>query len=240
MIKLAYTSLDEVPEAVRGLCSAEGNVVSLDETKLKTQADVDAVLEGKRKEASDHSATKAKLAQWLKLGESPEAVQAQLNDLQSRAGSSNEQTEKIAALQREKNRLTSEFDTLKADFAKIKPEYDQLKKQMHEAKVFEVLDNSVRKLNGVDAARLTRALRKDVALGLIDLDESGEGLAVKTGETFAAYAMAQANDFNFKAANTPGQSNPGIENMPVNQKPFEQPRLDGNFLSDETKGLLDK
>jgi len=240
MIKLAYASLDEVPEAVRGFCTVEGNVVSLDETKIKTQADVDAVLEGKRKEAADHSATKAKLAQWTKLGDSPEAVQAQLNDLQSRAGNANDQTERIAALQRDKNRISSDYDTLKADFDKIKPEYDQMKKQIHESKVFDVLEKSVNKLQGIDAVRLTRALRKDVALGLIDLDESGEGLVVKTGEKFSDYAMSVANDFNFKAPNTPGRSNPGIERIPTSVKPNDKEAPDSGFLDDEEKNLLDK
>lgn len=240
MIKLAYASLDEVPEAVRGLCAVEGNVVSLDETKIKTQADVDAVLESKRKEAADHSATKTKLAAWTKLGESPEAVKAQLDDLQSRAGTANDQTERIATLQREKNRISGEYDTLKAEFDRIKPEYDQMQKQIHEAKVFDVLDKSVNKLQGIDPVRLTRALRKDVALGLIDLDESGEGLVVKTGEKFSDYAMSVANDFNFKAPNTPGRSNPGIDRMPPGIKPNDKESADGEFLDEEDKNLLDK
>lgn len=239
MLKLAYASLDEVPEVVRGFCSAEGDVVSLDETKIKTQADVDAVLESKRKEAADHSATKAKLALWTKLGESPDAVKAQLDDLQSRAGSSNDQTERIAALQREKNRISGEYDKLKADFDKIKPEYDQMQKQIYENKVFEVLENSVKKLQGVDAGRLTRALRKDVALGMIGLDESQEGLTVKTGEKFADYAMSVANDFNFKATNTPGHSNPGTERIPNNIKTGTA-TVGGGFLDKNTEDLLNK
>ena len=80
MLKLAYASLDEVPETVRGLCTAAEGSVSLDETKIKTIADVENVLKAKKMEVEAHNATKAKLAPWEKIGKSAEEVQTMLDE----------------------------------------------------------------------------------------------------------------------------------------------------------------
>lgn len=242
MMRLMAKSLDEVPENLRGCCKVENETVSLDETLLRTKADLDAVSEAKRKEVNDHNATKAGLAAWRKLGESPEAVLEKLSDLESRAGNGSDLTEKLAAVQREKRQIENERNTLKTELDGIKPQFEKQQKQLHEAKIAEVLEKSVAVLKGVDAVRLTRSLKKDIALGLIDLDESGEGLVVKTGERFEDYAMGQANDYDFKLRNTPGGSNPGVPKIPANLQSSPKPQLPGSgegFLDDEVAAQLD-
>ena len=230
-----YASLDDVPEVVRGICSiGEDGVVSLDETKIKTQQDVDNVLEAKRKESADHSVTKANLALWQKLGESPEAVSVRIAELESRAGSSTAQTDRIAELLREKSKLSGDYETLKADYDKIKPEHEKILQKLRVAKIHEIMEVEVGKIQGVDAKRLQQSLKKDVSLGMISLDESGEGLVVSTGESFAEYAKGQAEIFNFKILNTPGASNPGGDSA------GKSPALGGNsFVDDDTAALLD-
>ena len=207
-----YTSLDDVPEIVRGICSVgEDGVVSLDETKVKTQQDIDNVLEAKRKESADHSATKSQLALWQKLGENPDAVSVKLAELESRAGDSSSQTNRIAELLREKSKLSGEYEALKAEHEKIKPEYEAMTKKIRVAKIHELLEKEIAKLPGVDATRLICSLKKDVSLNMIGLDESGEGLVVQTGVSLAEYAKEQAELFNFKVSNTPGNSDPRNE-----------------------------
>jgi hypothetical protein len=230
-----YTSLDDVPEIVRGICTVgEDGVVSLDETKIKTQQDIDKVLEAKRKESADHNATKAQLALWQKLGENPDAVSVKIADLESRAGDSSGQTTRIAELLREKSKLSGEYESLKAEHEKIKPEYEKILQKLQIAKTHELMEREVGKLQGVDAKRLLQSLKKDVSLKMITVDESGEGLIVSTGESFAEYAKGQADIFNFKVSNTPGASNPGSDSA------GKSPSMGANsFVDDETAALLD-
>ena len=231
-----YASLDDVPEVVRGICSVgEDGVVSLDETKIKTQQDIDNVLEAKRKESADHSKTKEALAVWQKIGENPEAVLVRIAELESRAGSSTAQTDRIAELLREKSKLSGDYEALKAEHAKIKPEYDKILQKLQVTKTHEIMEREIKKLQGVDANRLLQSLKKDVSLKMITIDESGEGLVVSTGESFAEYAKGQADIFNFKISNTPGASNPGGD-----ISAGKSPALGGNsFVDDDTAALLD-
>lgn len=204
MIKLAATSLDDVKPEIRAYCKETEDGIVLDTSSFKTQADVDAVLESKRKEVNDHSATKQKLAAWLKLGESPDKVQQKIIDLESRSGSDTELSEKVAGLLRDKRKLTEDLSIVRTELDAIKPEYEKQKKTLLERKTYDVLESCVQKIKGVDTAKLNQTLKKDVLLGIISLDESGEGLSVKTGETFEKYAAAQADIFDFRLRNNPG------------------------------------
>ena len=242
MIKLAAKSLDELPEAIRGICKVEDGAISLDETVLRTKADVDALTEAKRKEVNDHNADKAVLAAWRKLGETPESVLEKLNNLESRAGNDTELTEKLAAAQREKRQTDTKFNDLKRLYDDMEPKFSAMKKQIHQTKTFEVLEKSVSPLakKGVDVSRLMRILKKDVALGILDLDESEEAIAVKTGENFEEYAMTVADDFKTFVPNTPGGSNPGADKIPrniPNQKNI--PGENEGFLDPEIAKMLD-
>ncbi len=234
MIKLAAKSLDELPEAIRGICKEENGAISLDETVIRTKADVDALTEAKRKEVND----KAVLAAWRKLGETPESVLEKLNNLESRAGNDTELTEKLAAAQREKRQTDTKFNDLKRLYDDMEPKFSAMKKQIHQTKTFEVLEKSVSPLakKGVDVSRLMRILKKDVALGILDLDESEEAIAVKTGENFEEYAMTVADDFKTFVPNTPGGSNPGADKIPRNIP--NQKNIPGEYYVFPDDGLL--
>ena len=214
MIEIAVQSLGDLPQNLAGICQEVNGKVMLDETLLKTKTDVDAVLEAKRKEVNDHSATKAVLEKWLKLGATPEAVSDMIADLESRSGSTSELTEKLAALQREKRDILRERDAYKGELDGIKPLFEQQKKEITEKKIYDLIEAETAKLKGIDTAKLNRSLKRDVLLGLISLDESGENLIVKAGGEFAKYANEQAQDFGFYLHNTPGDSNPGNDKLP--------------------------
>lgn len=242
MVGLTAKSLDELPESVRGICKEENGRILLDETAIRFQKDIDALTEAKRKEVNDHNATKAAIAAWKKLGASPEEVQAMIDDLQNRSGDGSDLTEKIANLQREKRQVEQERNSLKTELDGIKPKYEAQQKQIRETKTFDVLTAAVESLKGVDKTRLVRALKKDIALGLISLDESEEGLVCKTGETFEAYAKAQADDYNFWLRNTPGGSHGGANdsgsrNIPENNN--RDPFSSGGLLDDDVAAQLD-
>lgn len=241
MIEIAVQSLGDLPQNLAGICQEVNGKVMLDETLLKTKTDVDAVLEAKRKEVNDHNTTKAVLEKWLKLGSTPEDVSDKIADLESRSGNSSELTEKLAALQREKRDIIRERDTYKGELDGIKPLFEQQKKAITEAKINELIESETLKLKGVDASKLNRSLRRDAALGLIFLDESGENLVVKTGGEFAKYALEQAQDFGFYLPNTPGDSQPGNDKLPRSLPQNKNaPSLPGtiSYLDDDLEELL--
>lgn len=214
MIEVAVQSLGDLPQNVAAICQEVNGKVMLDETLLKTKADVDAVLEAKRKEVNDHNTTKAGLEKWLKLGNSPDEVADMIADLESRTGNSSELTKKLAELQREKRDILRERDNYKNELDGIKPLFEQQKKQITEKTIHERIEEETAKLKGVDVSKLNRSLKRDVALGLISIDEAGENLIIKTGGEFSKYAMEQAQDFGFLLSNTPGDSNPGNDKLP--------------------------
>lgn len=241
MVGLTAKSLDELPESVRGICKEENGRILLDESLIRFQKDIDALTEAKRKEVNDHNQTKAAVAAWKKLGASPEEVQAMIDDLQNRSGDGSDLTEKIANLQREKRQVEQERNALKTELDGIKPKYEAQQKQIRETKTFDVLTAAVESMKGVDKPRMIRSLKREVALGLISLDESEEGLVCKTGETFDAYAKAHADDYNFWLRNVPGGSHGGANdsgsrNIPENNK---DPFAGGGLLDDDVAAVLD-
>jgi hypothetical protein len=96
-------------------------------------------------------------------------------------------------------------------------------------------------MKGVDNERLTRALKKDIMLGLIDLDEAGESLVCKDGGKLEDYAMNTAKDFGFILKSTPGQSQPGAPVIPPTVKsPGNQlPGAEESIFDDDIKAKLD-
>jgi hypothetical protein len=74
-IELQYDSMDDVPEAFRGLFEEQDGKVKLTKVKgLKTQADIDRQQTGLTKERNEHKETKTKLQAWSKLGKTPEEL----------------------------------------------------------------------------------------------------------------------------------------------------------------------
>lgn len=239
MLKMGYASLDDVPEKWRGFCSVENGVVTLDDDRLKTQEDVDNVVESKRKEVNDHNATKTKLALWQRLGNSPDEVQERLDDLNSRAGNSTEQSEKLSTIQKERNKLFADNELMKQKLAEIEPEYNNMKSQIRTAKTEKVLKQEIAKIQGVDHDVLFAVLQKDVALGYLELDDSEEQILVKTGKPFTQYAASQVEIFKLKKENTPGKSHPGGQ-IPNNYKDQRQrSSIGAGYLSQDEKDKLD-
>lgn len=214
MIELsAVKSLNDLPENIRGLFSEKDGALSLDETRVRTDVDVANMKRDKDKERDLGNAAKAELAKFKELGSTPEEITAKIAELESRSGNSSEQTEKIANLQRELRKSQTDYNTLKSELDTIKPDYEKIKTENHQRKTGEALADFVKTLKNVDADRLTRALKKDIMLGLIELDESGEGLVCKDGSKLEDYAMNTAKDFGFITPNTPGKSGNGTGNI---------------------------
>ncbi len=211
-------SLSDLPENVRSIFIEADGVVSLDEAKLQTEADVANVKKAKDKEVAEHNATKAELAKFKSLNLTADEITSKIEDLESRSGNGSELTERLANLQRDHAKLKTESAGYKKELDEIKPEYENYRKELHQRKTGDALSEFVKTLKGVDAERLSRALKKDIMLGLIDLDESGENLICKDGGKLEDYAMDTAKDYGFIRDTTPGGSNPGARRIPQTAK----------------------
>ena len=227
-------SLNDLPEGIRGAFAlSEEGALSLDETKIRTVADVEAVKRAKDQEVAAHNATSAELKRFRDLGLSVE----QILDLQSKSGSATEQTERIKSLLASQKEAQAKLSAVQAELDGIKPQYQQLKKEAVERQTADVLAKSVKAMKGVDVERLTRALSKDIKLGLVTLDESGEGLKCSDGASFEAYAKSVADDYGFVLKSQPGASLPPA---PGSKAPssFGEPQDfsldDGGYLDDDT------
>ena len=245
MIELGNVkSLNDLPENIRGLFTESDGVVSLDETRVRTDVDVANMKRDKDKERDLGNAAKAELAKFKALGKTPEEITEKIAELESRSGNSTEQTEKIATLQRDLRKAKSDFDTLKGELDAIKPDYEKIKTEIRQRQTGDALTEFVKTLKNVDSDRLTRALKKDIMLGLIELDESGEGLVCKDGTKLEDYAMDTARDFGFILTNTPGESRSGSERFSSKAKQNADhggANLAGeSIFDDETAAVLDK
>ena len=238
-------SLNDLPENIRGLfAEGENGAILLDESRVRTEQDVANVKRDNDKERDLGNAAKAELAKFKAIGSSPEEITEKIANLESRSGNSTEQTEKIAALQRDLRKSKSDFETLKNEYDSIKPEYEKIKTENRQRKTGDALSDFVKTLKNVDSERLTRALKKDIMLGLIELDESGEGLVCKDGTKLEDYAMDTAKDFGFILNNTSGNSRTGSEHFSNRAKQNTDrgslnPAYE-NVFDEETAAILDK
>lgn len=121
-LRAEYDSLEDVPEVHRELYGERGGkyvVTGID--GIKTQADVDRVLEGAKKEREEHKATKARFGAWSSLRshegtpfEKPEDVQALLDQfptlkLAADAGGSKSAEVVKAQVEAEAKRLEAKY-----------------------------------------------------------------------------------------------------------------------------------
>lgn len=210
MLTLKELTLDTVPDALKSLFSVDAEKgLQLDETKVRTLTDVENLKRDKDKERDAANAYKAELAKFKEIGT--------IEDIKTRLeAKDSEKDERLAQLQRDLRKSNSDRDTYKDELDKIKPDYENLKNDVRQRKTSDVLSEFVGKLKGVDAPRLTRALKKDIALGLIELDESGGGLRCKDGTDISQYAQDVAKDFGFTLNSTAGNSQT-TENITQNQ-----------------------
>ena len=85
-LEIVAENLEAVPEVLRPFVTENGGKFSLDETRIKTEQDVENVLEAKRKEANDRKAAEDALRAFKQLGKSPE----ELAELLKSAGNGNQ------------------------------------------------------------------------------------------------------------------------------------------------------
>lgn len=80
VLESSYDSEDDIPEKYRDLFTKRGEKFELTKVRgIKTAADFDRMENGIKMERSDHKKAKTELAEWQKLGKSPEDVHTELD-----------------------------------------------------------------------------------------------------------------------------------------------------------------
>lgn len=163
-LNYVYDSEDDIPEGFRELYSERNGKFEVTAIQgIRTQADVDRVNEGLRKEKNDHKESKAQLQSWISLG-ALEDVQAKLDrfpELEAAAegklddAAIEELVQKrvkgavskhLAPLERQVEALTSERDTLAEENLGFK--HREVRRRVHDeirtaAKAEKLLDSAV-------------------------------------------------------------------------------------------------
>lgn len=236
MLKLAYASLDEVPENLRGICAVENGSVSLDETKLKTAADVENVLKAKRMEVEAHNETKTRLAAWEKLGRGVDEVQGILDEYPALKGGAKTNKEYLEERKNHQQAIR-ELDAAKETIATLTEKNKELlgyKVKSQKSAAWKVVRDELAKK--FDGAKLDMMFEDNE--DNLEVDEIGEFKPYK-GKTVREFFTKRAEAFGWMLPNTSGGSNPGDSRIPAQPKPEYQP-TGGGVLEDNEKALLDQ
>ncbi len=238
MIKLLAKSLSEVPEIMKPFCTESEGVVTFDESKIKTEQDVQNVKSAKDKEVADHNATKAELSKYKAIGKTPEDLQSIADEYPTLKEGSKTNDE---FLTEKKGRLAAERerDDFKSKFEKSNTEAEEYKKfktkAMKSDKWKEVRDVLEKDGKDIDKCDIFYEDIEDQ----LELDEIGEFKEFR-GKSVLDFFKNRAEKMGWVKTNTPGASNPGVKKIPatVKNSPSGLPGSE-SFFDDKTAAMLD-
>lgn len=121
-VEIVAENLEAVPEVLRPFVTENGGKFSLDETRIKTEQDVENVLEAKRKEANDRKAAEDALRPFKQLGKSPEELAELLKSAGNgnQAGSDPTKSAEYLTLAKQLEELKNAYEPMKADYEREK------------------------------------------------------------------------------------------------------------------------
>ena len=121
-VEIVAENLEAVPEVLRPFVTENGGKFSLDETRIKTEQDVENVLEAKRKEANDRKAAEDALRPFKQLGKSPEELAELLKSAgnANQAGSDPTKSAEYLTLAKQLEELKNAYEPMKADYEREK------------------------------------------------------------------------------------------------------------------------
>jgi hypothetical protein len=204
-----YDSKEAIPEAHQDLYTeVDGGKWRITEVAgIKTQADVDAVLEGKRKEVNDHKETKTKLAAYRALGDDPEAIRGDLDKIEEYKLAAEGKFDEGQVNELVEKRIAAKMNTLETKFGREKKELEEKLGEatgelnvLKEAQVARTIDDALMNgFSGFEQGKLREGVLSDVvklARGDFVLNEEGEPVTKDKGLPVSLYI---ADHFDNKA-----------------------------------------
>ena len=206
-VEIVAENLEAVPEVLRPFVTENGGKFSLDETRIKTEQDVENVLEAKRKEANDRKAAEDALRPFKQLGKSPE----ELAELLKSAGNGN-QAGSDPTKSAEYLTLAKQLEELKSAYEPMKADYEREKEERAKRDTWDAVEKQIDQLPDKFDRDLVREWAKD-SRGYFKLNAISE-LEDIDGKKPIDFIISKADKLKLLKESTPSKFGSGRVNNP--------------------------
>ena len=206
-VEIVAENLEAVPAILRPFVTESGGKFSLDETRIKTEQDVENVLEAKRKEANDRKAAEDALRPFKQLGKSPE----ELAELLKSAGNGN-QAGSDPTKSAEYLTLAKQLEELKNAYEPMKADYEREKAEKAKRDTWDAVEKMIDKLDDKYDRELVREWAKD-SRGYFKLNAISE-LEDIDGKKPLDFIISKADKLKLLKESTPSKFGSGRVNNP--------------------------
>lgn len=206
-VEIVAENLEAVPAILRPFVTEADGKFSLDETRIKTEQDVENVLEAKRKEANDRKAAEDALRPFKQLGKSPE----ELAELLKSAGNGN-QAGSDPTKSAEYLTLAKQLEELKNAYEPMKTDYEREKEERAKRETWDAVEKQIDQLPDKFDRDQVREWAKD-ARGYFKLNAISE-LEDIDGKKPLDFIISKADKLKLLKESTPSKFGSGRVNNP--------------------------
>ena len=233
-VEIVAENLEAVPEVLRPFVTENGGKFSLDETRIKTEQDVENELEAKRKEANDRKAAEDALRAFKQLGKSPEELAEMLKNVgnSNQAGSDPTKSAEYLTLAKQLEELKNAYEPMKAD-------YEREKEERAKRETWDAVEKQIDQLPDKFDRDQVREWAKD-ARGYFKLNAISE-LEDIDGKKPLDFIISKADKLKLLKESTPSKFGSGRVNNPnADQKNVTGGQREGSYRYRVTASLQDE
>lgn len=206
-VEIVAENLEAVPEVLRPFVTEADGKFSLDETRIKTERDVENVLEAKRKEANDRKAAEDALRPFKQLGKSPEELAELLRSAANGNPSGSDPTKSAEYLT-----LAKQLEELKNAYEPMKADYEREKAEKLSRDTWDAVEKLIGQLDDKYDRELVREWAKD-SRGYFKLNAISE-LDEVDGKKPLDFIISKADKLKLLKESTPSKFGSGRVNNP--------------------------
>nr|DAM90917.1 MAG TPA: hypothetical protein [Caudoviricetes sp.] len=232
-VEIVAENLEAVPEVLRPFVTENGGKFSLDETRIKTEQDVENVLEAKRKETNDRKAAEDALRPFKQLGKSPEELAELLRSAANGNPAGSDPTKSAEYLT-----LAKQLEDLKNAYEPMKADYEREKAEKAKRETWDAVEKMIDKLDDKYDRELVREWAKD-SRGYFKLNAISE-LEDIDGKKPLDFIISKADKLKLLKESTPSKFGSGRVNNPnTDQKNVTGGQREGSYRDRLTASLQD-
>lgn len=206
-VEIVAENLEAVPAILRPFVTEADGKFSLDETRIKTEQDVENVLEAKRKEANDRKAAEDALRPFKQLGKSPEELAELLRSAANGNPAGSDPTKSAEYLT-----LAKQLEELKNAYEPMKADYEREKAEKAKRETWDAVEKMIDKLDDKYDRELVREWAKD-SRGYFKLNAISE-LEDIDGKKPLDFIISKADKLKLLKESTPSKFGSGRVNNP--------------------------
>ena len=232
-VEIVAENLESVPEVLRPFVTENGGKFSLDETRIKTERDVENVLEAKRKEANDRKAAEDALRAFKQLGKSPE----ELAELLKSAGNGNQEGSDPTK-SAEYLTLKKQFEELDGKYKPVLEAYEKEKAEKLSRDTWDAVEKLIGQLDDKYDRELVREWAKD-SKSYFKLNAISE-LDEVDGKKPLDFIISKADKLKFLKESTPSKFGSGrVSNPNTDHKNATGGQREGSYRDRLAASLQD-